>query len=512
MSPAGEDAAPGGAAPAPPSPPGQWWDDWPPSTSPLLAEFPGRAELAWTLAGRRATVSGSAQGVGAIEIDGERVAADVRLTVNGAVPAPLAVKVAPDEVVRVLQAGEIQLTERVTTALEHPIVFWSLVADVPVRLRFTFASDLAVTPLPADDIPPNLDGRDGVLVLGREGDAFAAAVAPAAGSAQATADGVLVTGDRLLRVVLAAGTDTHALDRVLETLRRRKLRAFRQDRVLHARRLEERLVAFESPEPALDRRFRWAKVELDSRLEDRPGAGRRVAREPARTARALLAAGDREVVRDLLRAAVLRLEDAPADPSLLALVDAWLRWTGDLAPLAKLWPLVAASAESQAARLAPEVRDRLAAAAHAAGEHAVAARVGAVAATGPVEPPPHIELTGYGTEPAGLVSGVVETLWGLEPDLIRGEVRVAPGLPHGWQEMALRRVRVGPTSFDLRLRRRPERTVLAVRRVTGPPIRLRTALRDDRALGPVTVDQVELGGREATFLVEDVHEVAFHDG
>ena len=62
------------------------------------------------------------------------------------------------------------------------------------------------------------------------------------------------------------------------------------------------------------------------------------------------------------------------------------------------------------------------------------------------------------------------------------------------------------------LRRRPERPVLAARRVTGPPIRLRTALRDDRALGPVTVDQVELGGREATFLVEDVHEVAFHDG
>ncbi|MFN8650545.1 MAG: hypothetical protein U0133_01420 [Gemmatimonadales bacterium] len=37
--------------------------------------------------------------------------------------------------------------------------------------------------------------------------------------------------------------------------------------------------------------------------------------------------------------------------------------------------------------------------------------------------------------------------------------------------MALRRLRVGPTFFDLRLRRRPERTVLAVRRVSGPPLR-----------------------------------------
>ncbi|MFN8650547.1 MAG: hypothetical protein U0133_01430 [Gemmatimonadales bacterium] len=39
-------------------------------------------------------------------------------------------------------------------------------------------------------------------------------------------------------------------------------------------------------------------MELDARLEERPGRGRCMSRETARTGRALLAAGDREVVRD----------------------------------------------------------------------------------------------------------------------------------------------------------------------------------------------------------------------
>src|SRR5512143_662068 len=128
MSPARDEVMPGGAGPAPPAPPGQIWDDWPPSTSPLLTEFPGKADLSWALTGRRASVGGTSHGVSDIEIDGRRVAAEIRLEVGGVPPETVAVRVAPDEVVRVLQAGEIQLTERITTALEHPLVFWSILA------------------------------------------------------------------------------------------------------------------------------------------------------------------------------------------------------------------------------------------------------------------------------------------------------------------------------------------------------------------------------------------------
>jgi hypothetical protein len=509
MSPASDEVLHGGAGPAPPAPPGQVWDDWPPSTSPLLTEFPGKAELSWSLTGRRASVYGTALGVATIETDGRRIASEIELTVDGQPPETVAVRLAPDEVVRVLQAGEIQLTERVTTALDHPLIFWSILADAPVSLRLRWRADV---PGAGDATLITELRHDGLLVTGREGDSISTGTLAAAGTVRVVDDLLEAEGDRLLRLVLIGGRDSHEVDTGLDALRRRKLRAFRQDRILHARRLEERLVSLESPDPTLDRRFGWAKVELDGRLEERPGRGRFVSRDALRTGRALLAAGDREVVLDLIRALGNRGAEEPGDHALPGLVDSYLCWTGDLAPVSRIWDAVVRAAEQGADHLATRVRDRLAAAARAAGEADFAARLEAIAATGAADPAPRIELTGYGAEPAGLVSGVVETLWGVEPDLIRGEVRVAPALPRGWTEMALRRLRVGPTFFDLRLRRRPERTVLTVRRSNGPPIRLRTSLREDTARGPVTIDQVELGGREATFMVEDVHEVEFHDG
>ncbi|MFN8653401.1 MAG: hypothetical protein U0133_15965 [Gemmatimonadales bacterium] len=479
--------------------------------SPLLTEFPGRAEHAWTLTGRRASVSGANHDIADVEIDGRLVAREMHLAVNGATPETVAVKVAPDEIVRVLQAGELQLTERITTALEHPLVFWSLVADGPADLRLAWHPVIGRRQEEQGSLAAlgMTESMPGTIVLSGQDGSEPVAVVAAAGAVRVDGNRVMVEGDRILRVVLAAGPEAHDLDRALDALRRRKLRAFRQDRILHARRLEERLVSLESPDPVLDRRFGWAKVELDARLEERPGRGRCMSRETARTGRALLAAGDREVVRDLVRS--LTLEDE-LDPALPALAAAWLRWTGDLDAVSRSWERLADVVEAMPDRVATAVRDGLSAGAHAAGEQAIAARLEAVRVSGGEAPHPHIELTGYGAEPAGLVSGIVETLWGVDPDLIRGEVRVVAGLPRGWSEMALRRLRVGPTFFDLRLRRRPERTVLAVRRVSGPPLRLKASLRDDAARGPVTIDQVELGGREATFLVEDVHEVAFHDG
>jgi hypothetical protein len=93
----------------------------------------------------------------------------------------------------------------------------------------------------------------------------------------------------------------------------------------------------------------------------------------------------------------------------------------------------------------------------------------------------------------------------------KGELRLAPSLPDGWMEIGLRRLRVGPTTVDLRLRRRVECTVVLVRRAAGPAVRSRIGLPGRTRRGPVTVDQTELGGAEVTFTLEDVHEVAFHD-
>lgn len=452
------------------------WDDWPPSTSPLLTEYTNREEFSWTLSGRRAEVLGTGRsGVGEIRVRPWSVVREVRLEVNGTVPATVSLKVAPDEIVRVLQTGEVQLTERITTALDHPLVFWSIVADAPVPIRLAWVTDLSdgdsagapLIPIIAEDRPE----WDSHIRVGREEMAPRFQVQPVTGIAGITdrageSLGFEVRSDRILRVVIAGGADDAELDRAVDALGRRKLRAFRQDRILHARRIEDRLVSLVSPDPILDRAFGWAKVRLDGMLEARPHLGRSVAKDPVRVARATLAMGDRDLARDVIRS--LRLAGEEERRELPLLVDDYIRWTGEMLP------------DTVTPGSAP--------------------RAGAP-----------FELTAWPEDPAALVLGVIEGLWGIRPDAIRGELQLLPSLPAGWTEMTLRRLRVGATTLDLRLRRRPERTVLMVRRSAGPPLQLKIGLRERTGHGPVTLDEVELGRSEISFTTEESHEVAFYD-
>jgi len=481
MPPADEQVAQGGAPP--PAPPGQVWDDWPPSTSPLLTESSSRENASWSLRGRRAVVLGTGQsGVQEIRVCPLVIAGGVRLEVNGRPPGLVSLKVSPDEIVRVLEAGAVQLTERITTALDHPLIFWSIVADTPVPIRLTWVTDLPGNE-PSGAPLGQMIGEEGStedthIRVGREDAEPRFQVLPVAGVAAITGPVTAPAGndalafevrsDRLLRAVLAAGADTAELERALDALRRRRLRAFRQDRILHARRIEDRLVSLVSPDPELDRAFGWAKVNLEAMLEARPHLGRQVAGDAIGVACATLAIGDRDIARDVLRP--LRLGENGADRApLLRLADYYARWTGEPVP------------RVTAARGGIEASDTV------------------------------FELTGSRGDPAALVLGVIEGLWGIRPDAPRGAVRVRPSLPAGWPEMALRRLRVGPTTLDLRVRRRPGRTVVMVRRTGGPPIRLTVGLRGRTATGPVMIDQTEVGGQEVSFTPDDSHEVDFHD-
>jgi familyl 116 glycosyl hydrolase-like protein len=94
---------------------------------------------------------------------------------------------------------------------------------------------------------------------------------------------------------------------------------------------------------------------------------------------------------------------------------------------------------------------------------------------------------------AMVVSPVVEGMWGVVPDAIGRSVSLAPHLPDGWGEMTLRRLRVGGTLLDCRLRRRGGALVLNLAVVTGPPIRVNCVLRGDRP-GRLLLDDDPLGG------------------
>jgi hypothetical protein len=107
------------------------------------------------------------------------------------------------------------------------------------------------------------------------------------------------------------------------------------------------------------------------------------------------------------------------------------------------------------------------------------------------------------------IRGVVEGLWGVIPDAPRQAVTIAPYLPPAWEKMALRRLRVGATTLDLRIRRRPGRTVLGIERLNGPRIRVIARLRSREAATLVTVNDEPLSADRAVFEVSGAHEVGF---
>ncbi|MEO8140502.1 MAG: hypothetical protein ABI742_12690, partial [Gemmatimonadota bacterium] len=330
-----------------------------------------------------------------------------------------------------------------------------------------------------------------------------AQIMAAAGALTAHGGRFDVTGESLVRVVLAGAGSEPELDRILDALRRRKLRAYRQERILHARRLEERLTVFEAPDSALVRGFTWAKVRLDATLTETPGVGRSVlSAEPPEQARyctaeacnvsaAALAAGDREIVRDTLRflarhrdragalpaevttSGLARHDDPACEAAFAQLAATYLAWTGDRPLLEKLWPALELASPVSPAIVADWRAGKWESALEALRAAAVPS--------------------------AEVVRGVIEGLWGVSPDAPRESLALEPVLPDAWPEMTLRRLRVGSTMLNLRLRRRPGAVVFRIERLQGPRLRLSVALRARVPLGGLTLNDEPLGGGRAVF-------------
>ncbi len=373
---------------APPVDPSADWDEWPPSTSPLLLESDAREAEPWTLAGRRVLATGNAQhGLAEVWVHPYRVLRDAALLVNGEAPAVVRVRTTPDEVVRVLRAGEVELTERVTTALDHGLLFYSLVADLDVPVELRWRTDFRrMWPYPAGSSRLVASAVPGELRLGLDPEPPVLVVRAAAGHVELTGGPALggapvsARGRGRLRLVFAAGAPAAECDRALDALARRKLRALRQERILHARRLEERVTRLETPDPVLDGGFGWAKVRLDAFLVETPGVGRSLlagyagsrpgwgdgrpgyawyfGRDACWTAFATLAMGDRDLARDTLRflartqdvsgkvihelttSGLAHYDAADSTPLFLLLAARYAEWTGDLAFLDRVWPAV----------------------------------------------------------------------------------------------------------------------------------------------------------------------------
>ncbi len=703
---------------------GEVWDEWPPSASPLLIESTARTDHPWTLAGRRAlAIGGERRGLSEVWVHPYRVLRAVRLLVGGQSPEVSLVKVAPDEIVRVLRVGDIELTERVTTGLDQGLVFWSIVADAPVPISFEWLTDLRRSwPYPAAASRGFLVAHSPAAIrVGLTDEPQMAEVRAVDGEISRWAElsesgrmGVRIEacGNRLLRLVFAAGGTEAELSRAIETLRRRKLRALRQERLLHARRLEDRLTGLDTPDAGLNRGFGWAKVRVDSFLAESPAAGRSLmagyggsrpgwadgragfswyfSRDACWTAFATLAMGDREIAKDTLRflartqaangkvahecstSGLIDYDAADSTPLFLLLAARYAAWSGDFDTMERLWPqilsayryclstdrdddglienhgvghgwiahgplgglevtlylaacwlaalegLAPVAHALDAGLLAEELVERGERARQAirrrfrvgddyalglerdgrprmhrtallavplllgavdarevpawfdaiAGEDFTApwgvrlipksdplfdargydqgtiwplytgwvslaewrggrweaalahwksnAGLASERAKGAFDEVLHgLERTGAGTCPdqawsaAMVIAPAIEGLWGVVPDALNHTVQLSPYLPQDWNDMALHRLRVGPTTLDLRLRRRPGRFLLKVARAQGPRIRIAATLRSAGPVKQLTVDDEPLGGGRAVFEADTEHEVQF---
>jgi hypothetical protein len=300
-------------------------------------------------------------------------------------------------------------------------------------------------------------------------------------------------------------SDAADLDRTFAWLARKGLAGLAAQRSQHRRLLAEYGIAAEAPDPSVGAALDSAKLALDASLAEIPGLGRGVAAatppgavslaDAAGCAEALLAAGHREAARGLVRMSA-QAGTAPARIGLRGhLVP------GGAAERARLHALVARyAAWTGDGEMLERVRAGLELALGTSIDEALAAAPGAA-----LEPPAGDAWRAA----AAPVARVVERLWGIVPDALRGGVAVRVSLPAEWERMALRRLRVGGTVLDLACRRRLGRMSVDVQRSFGPPIGVAVGVATSSAPTLVTVDDVELGGGQARFAATERHRVDF---
>ncbi len=111
-------------------------------------------------------------------------------------------------------------------------------------------------------------------------------------------------------------------------------------------------------------------------------------------------------------------------------------------------------------------------------------------------------------DPAGLINGVLQRIWGVHVDADRSALRLAAELPPGWGRMELLRLRVGPATLDFVMSRRAGRVTLRVRRRSGPAVTLTLEL-PGVTIAALAIDGIPVGGPLARLEAAGEHEVVF---
>ena len=352
-----------------------------------------------------------------------------------------------------LGVGEIVVrevtAERRFLALEEPVVLWEWDGPGAVTVEMTLV-------LPAGDLRYERSEDGTRLWIGATAASRELLIGAIGGTLDASERAGAVRldarGERRLRLVVVGAEDEEDRERTLRALARKGFAGLQAQRRRHTAQLDGLAVRSRTPDPSRDAALAAEVHRLDASLRQGPG-GHFHFLDPLIEGSALVALGIREPVRDALRAPL-------EDPALLELFATYAAWSGIDEFVVRHWPRVEARMRQD---LDPRRARALLPVAEGVGGH------GAVTACA--------ALAGEGEAPAVPVPPALEALWGIAPEGIDAAITLAPELPDGWPEMTLERLRIGGSTLDVKVRRRPAGLAVKCRLTHGPAVVVRLAPR-----------------------------------
>ncbi len=365
---------------------------WSDSTSSIESRGEAREDVPWTFAGRRMLLTGTEQaGLREAWSHPFRMMRDVSLQVDGEPVRASSITVLPDQVILTTESAHAHVAERWTTALERPILIWEVAAPGNHGITLQWTIDLRrMWPYPAGnygDLRWNLNDAGDHLWVGASGAPVQALFRLVSGRfrrIEGLADPVRIQveaeGQGSVRLVGVAAVDSADLAGSLRAVERKRLEGIQRQRRQHGEQIITYQVALETPEVELTKAFEWAKVRTDSFVAETPGLGRSLlagyatsrtgwgdgrpgyawyfGRDACWTAFGMLAAGNREGTRDVLRfladtqdvsgkilheyttSGLVHYDAADSTRLFLLLVARYARWTGDLEFIRKQWDAI----------------------------------------------------------------------------------------------------------------------------------------------------------------------------
>ena len=397
---------------------------------------------------------------------------------------------------RLAVLGPLQLRDRRLVALEEPLFVWEVVCSGPLQL-------MADVRFRAERVHYERAEDGSRLWLGGESPSDELLVTCYGGTIEAREEGgrlrLFVGGQDRVRVAVVGAWSEEDRDQTLRGLARKGVAGVVTQQIRHNQMLSSIGVKVSTPDPDEDLQVEFDKLEFDSWLHERRGGGRILA-EPYEYGLILLSLGLREPVRDTLRAPL-------HDPVRRRLFAAYAAWAGADDFVRRHWSRLlqaVSDAEEGFRTFALPERDRpthedaildLLEVADALGDHAALEWLGGIVGVDAISE----STPGWIT--ADQFTSAMHR-WHITPGALTGTVRLAPELPKDWPQMTLERLRVGETSLDVRVKRRPGGLAVKLRVTRGPPIVVELAPHLDFVATGILVDGEQLPGPTVRFTAE----------